>query len=542
MPTSYIDPFRLGLLQPQNGDVTRSPIPMAVARKPNAKAGSKKSGDQPAQTAPASAYTPDGVLKSQNDLAGYFQSLPTAQVVGGGGLASAAGWAGNIGKGFMSTYLPTQAEKKMLENQRLTTQATNDALAAATPQERARIMGASGVPALQNQALTDTNPQEVMRLKLQEEELNIKRAAAAAAARREAQEAEWFGGGGTTPAQTQTAPAQAIPAHTQPTMQAPDPFYDGAAAQQPSPPMQGYPSPQSIPQQQQQQPDGAAAATPAPTPEPLSNATLKEVLSAMPPAERAAMGVLFRSKPEEFAKAIREKVDQSAPTTPAGRARIAEKFGLSQDHPAYKPFILTGKMPREDQSLSAHDKTVIEKAEADYLKSQNAIGRMQVAKSYNPQTHSGWGADLRATLGNNLPDYLVPDALASPESSKATRTYTDIMSQEAVKQMGDDLTGASTDFEMRKYMEIVADVSKPREIRQEAMDRMIEAGERHKRLMKNRIEDIRGGTYYGKNYRPDLDNIGQQAAPQPAAGAAPAETKSIDGKAYVKRDGKWYPQ
>ncbi|MCC6779918.1 MAG: M15 family metallopeptidase, partial [Hyphomicrobiales bacterium] len=48
----------------------------------------------------------------------------------------------------------------------------------------------------------------------------------------------------------------------------------------------------------------------------------------------------------------------------AQRARQAQAYGLTPDHPAFKPFVLTGKMPREDQQpLTATDKKAIIDAE-----------------------------------------------------------------------------------------------------------------------------------------------------------------------------------
>lgn len=106
-------------------DPTKRPIPASVVKRPKS--------SETAESAPKERerqYTPDSVLKSQMDMANYFQNLPNAQVVGGGPWASAAGWAGNVGKGFLSTYLPTRAEGKATENERMAAAADKAALSA----------------------------------------------------------------------------------------------------------------------------------------------------------------------------------------------------------------------------------------------------------------------------------------------------------------------------------------------------------------------------------------------------------------------------
>jgi hypothetical protein len=226
---------------------------------------------------------------------------------------------------------------------------------------------------------------------------------------------------------------------------------------------------------------------------------------------------VMRQRAMELEIAAKEK-SLSAPdlSTPEGRSAYAERFGLAKDSPSYKHYVLTGKMPRDDQKeMTASDRNAVRKAEDEILKAKNAQARLGRALDLNNDTNSGMLASTRASIGNIMPDVLVPDFISSPKSSEATREYSDIMSQEAIKQMGDDLTGASTDFEMKKYMEIVGDVSKPAAIRQRALERMIEAGNKFIALQQDRARDIRGGDYYGKTYE----------APSLKSGPAPGTVK-----------------
>lgn len=271
-------------------------------------------------------------------------------------------------------------------------------------------------------------------------------------------------------------------------------------------------------------------------------------------AEAAALAKTQSEAAENNAKARNLDVQSNSPKadSPEARAAAAQKLGMKPDHPAYMPFVLANKWPRDDQKdLTPSDRKLIADSESQYLKADAAIKRLRTALDLNDKTHTGMGASVRATIGNNLNDWLVPDQLASPESSEATRAYTDIMEQEAVKQMGDDLTGASTDFEMRKYMAIVSDVSKPASIRKDALNRMIEVGERHKQLLRDRMTDIRGGDYFKKDYTPSAISgaPGQRAgatppppAPAPQASNSPADPSKMKleaGKVYEYKGGKY---
>lgn len=282
---------RMGLLVPKS-DPTKRPIPTS-ALKPKAQ--------------PASGYTPENVLKSQGDVANWYQTRPLAPMMGGPTGAMIAGGIANVGNGFMSTYLPRQAEEKMLANQRLSAEAMRAALAAKTPQERQAALAGSGDPTQAAIALRESDPHEIARTKIAEQDMEIKKTQAAAAARKEAFEQSLFGDNPTP------APA-AAPSAVAPTM----PVDAGGVPPQAAPPPQAPAgaAPMPVPAQQTgASPVAPQAAAPALAPQPVNTATMRQVLEAMPPAERTAMGVLYRTKPEEFAKVMFEKINPAAATS-----------------------------------------------------------------------------------------------------------------------------------------------------------------------------------------------------------------------------------
>lgn len=217
------------------------------------------------------------------------------------------------------------------------------------------------------------------------------------------------------------------------------------------------------------------------------------------------------------------------------RKVIAEQLGMQPGTPQYQTYVATGKTGR-DETLTASDRKMIHQSEDEAIAVDDTIARLERARELNNATNQGWFSDTRATLSNNLPGWMVPDAVSSPESGEATREYSDLMNLEATKEMSETLKGASTDREMAKFMEIIADTSKPREIRQRALDRMLDIGRRKKALVESRSRDLRGGSYYKPGYTPD--GVTPGAPEQPAA----PQTRTINGKTYINVDGQWFEQ
>ena len=131
----------LGLLTPQS-DPTKRPIPAAALRPRS----------QPQAPQSTSGYTPEQVLKSQADTANWFQSRPLAPMAGGSTPAMISGGIANVGNGFMGTYLPRQAEEKMLANQALSERAMKEALGSKDLTGMMSALASSGNPKYQDMA------------------------------------------------------------------------------------------------------------------------------------------------------------------------------------------------------------------------------------------------------------------------------------------------------------------------------------------------------------------------------------------------------
>lgn len=192
------------------------------------------------------------------------------------------------------------------------------------------------------------------------------------------------------------------------------------------------------------------------------------------------------------------------------RRLAAEQNGLTPDHPAYQSFILTGRMPREDQApLTATDKKAILEADELVAANENAIKALEQAEKLSDKANSGWLAGPRASIGNNMPDLLVPDFVASPESSAATADMDNAVVGQALASLKTIFGGNPTEGERKILLELQGSSSMPKAVRDQVFARAKEMAMRRLEFNKQRAAALRGGTYY------------QQ---QPGAGAGGAVT------------------
>jgi hypothetical protein len=197
----------------------------------------------------------------------------------------------------------------------------------------------------------------------------------------------------------------------------------------------------------------------------------------------------------------------------AQREKAALDFGLTPDSPAYQSFVLTGKMPREDQApLTATDKKAI--LEADDMVAQNeaAVQALGQAEQYSPEANSGMLAGTRAWLGNKLPDLLVPDFIASKESSLATSNLDNVVMGQALSSMKAIFGGNPTEGERAILLELQASSSMSKPERAALLKRAKALAQRRLEFNQQRAASLRGGDYY---------KTGAGGQPAPQMGGAP---------------------
>lgn len=179
------------------------------------------------------------------------------------------------------------------------------------------------------------------------------------------------------------------------------------------------------------------------------------------------------------------------------RISAAEQFGLTKDSPAYQSYVLTGKMPREDQApLTATDKKAILEADEMVMVNEGAISALDQAMNLSDSANAGWGAGARAAVGNNLPDLMVPDFVSSPESSAATTNFDNAVIGQALTQLKAIFGGAPTEGERKILLDLQGASSMPKEVRKEILNRAKTLAEKRLEFNRQRAASLRGGDFY----------------------------------------------
>ncbi|PDT39809.1 MULTISPECIES: phage tail tip lysozyme [Sinorhizobium] len=185
------------------------------------------------------------------------------------------------------------------------------------------------------------------------------------------------------------------------------------------------------------------------------------------------------------------------------RKAAATELGLTPQDPRYQSFVLTGKFPREDsQALTATDKKAILEADEMVAANQSALDALSQAEALSDRANSGWFAGARASIGNNLPDWMVPDVVSSPESSQATTDMDNAIIGQAITQLKTIFGGNPTEGERNILLELQGSSTMPREVRKQVFSRARALAEKRLQFNNDRAADLRGGNYYKPDRAP----------------------------------------
>ncbi|MGJ7039145.1 hypothetical protein J2Y63_002400 [Shinella sp. BE166] len=191
------------------------------------------------------------------------------------------------------------------------------------------------------------------------------------------------------------------------------------------------------------------------------------------------------------------KPEDNKPDPYESRRAAAEANGLTPDNPAYQSFILTGKMPREDQSpLTATDKKAILEADEMVAANENAITALKQAQEINNQANQGAFASTRGALSNALPDWMVPDAISSKESGAATADFDNLVVGQALQSLKSIFGAAPTEGERKILLDLQGSSGQPANVRASILQRAQALAERRLEFNRQRAEGLRGGSFY----------------------------------------------
>ncbi len=242
----------------------------------------------------------------------------------------------------------------------------------------------------------------------------------------------------------------------------------------------------------------------------------------------------------DFNQFMTAKRGGSGEATATDREKLAAQYGLDPNSDAGRAYILTGKLPREDQQmLTATDKKAILEADDKVVSGQDTATYLRKATDKNADAYEGFGSGIRTWLGNNLWDGLVPDKLASPERAAATSMLDNSVISSALSKLKETFGGAPTEGERAILMKVAGASDQPYEVRKQIFDEAARLVERRIEINKREADQLRGGTYYkpggGMSGTP-----GAQPAPS-GLGGAPVRAKDDKGNVLEFNGKEWVP-
>ena len=242
------------------------------------------------------------------------------------------------------------------------------------------------------------------------------------------------------------------------------------------------------------------------------------------------------------AQTKKAEADAEAKETPDQIFRVREQQALRMGLPRgtmqapgpFEQYVLTGKMPREDQQpLTATDKKAILEADEMVLAAQNSITGLNKALELSKKAYSGPMAATRGSVASSVTPWATPQADATVELGQVT-------TQQALESLKATFGAAPTEGERKILLDMQGSANQSQAVREAIYKRAAEAAQRRLKFNQDRANELRGGTYYGAagaKRQPGAAQPSQAAPAQPAG-----EQKHIGGKTYVKIDGQWYEQ
>lgn len=186
------------------------------------------------------------------------------------------------------------------------------------------------------------------------------------------------------------------------------------------------------------------------------------------------------------------------------RAKMAEQYGLKPGSPQHQAFVLTGKMPREDQQpLTPTDKKAIMEADEGVMAAETAIASLNRAKALSKEAYSGPMAGTRGYVSSQW----------GSRAGEATTDLTNETTTNALSQLKSIFGAAPTEGERAILLEIQGSVNQPDAVRQKIFDRAIILAERRLDFNRRRANELRGGTFY--KTKESANSADGNAAPDP---------------------------
>lgn len=233
-------------------------------------------------------------------------------------------------------------------------------------------------------------------------------------------------------------------------------------------------------------------------------------------------------KDPAFASWLKEKERRAlsvAQQSPDDRAMLAKQYGLDPESDAGRAFILTGKLPREDQQmLTATDKKAILEADENVMNSEAAIQSLERALALSKTSYDGATANERAWLTSQF----------GSQAGNDTRELNLALTQTALQQLKSIFGAAPTEGERKILLEIQGSAELPQPVRESTINKAIALANKRLEFNRQRAAEMRGGTFY----KPQ----GGGAQPAPSGlGGAPIRARNAQGDVIEFNGQEWVP-
>lgn len=191
------------------------------------------------------------------------------------------------------------------------------------------------------------------------------------------------------------------------------------------------------------------------------------------------------------------------------RERIVQQQGGDPKTPQNQAFILSGRMPREDQQpLTASDKKAVLEADEAVMMNENTVNMLNKAKELS-----------KTALANPTAPYVAPiGAMLGNQTAKDTVELNNLTTAQALESLKATFGGAPTEGERKILLDIQGSIGQPDDVRQKIFDRAIAAAKRRLEFNKQRATDLRGGNYYKPADKGGPQSPGQMSTPQAPQG------------------------
>lgn len=125
----------------------------------------------------------------------------------------------------------------------------------------------------------------------------------------------------------------------------------------------------------------------------------------------------------------------------------------------------------------------------------SVVNTIDSALKINDKALSGFGAGARAAIADKLPDWMVPDAIASKDEALATIGLDNMTTGQALESLKQIFGGMPTEGERKILLDMQASVDKSPAARKMIFERAKQAAENRMSFNKAKADAIRGGTY-----------------------------------------------